>query len=149
MRKSFKSLRDPQACARGQRALAALPHHADQGKSALSYFEEAGCALEPTLPYAWQEPTSVIELPAMRYGRINGVGLMNRHNDLPPSLFEQSVHTGVGMACFEAFCHTLTTKTVVIGDNASIHSSEACADRRPSWKQHGLIIKYLSPYSPA
>ena len=71
VRKSFKSLRDPQAFARGQRELIALQKHEDQGKIALSYFDEAGFALDPTLPSAWQEPKSVIELPAMRYGRIN------------------------------------------------------------------------------
>ena len=71
VRKSFKSLRDPKAFARCQRELAALQQQEDQGKSALYYVDEAGCALDPTLPYAWQEPQSVIELPAMRYGRIN------------------------------------------------------------------------------
>jgi len=63
-------------------------------------------------------------------------------------MFAQSIHTGVVIACFDAFCHTLTQKTVVVVDNASIHRSEAFEDRMPYWKQHGLIIKYLSPYSP-
>jgi len=70
VRKSFKSLRDPKAFARCQRALAALQKQEDQGKIALSYFDESGFALDPTIPYAWQEPKSVIELPAMRYGRL-------------------------------------------------------------------------------
>jgi hypothetical protein len=48
-----------------------LQQHEDQGKLALSYFAAAGFALDPTMPYAWQEPQSVIELPARRYGRIN------------------------------------------------------------------------------
>ena len=60
----------------------------DQGKIDLYYFDEAGFALDPTIPYAWQEPKSVIELPAMRYGRINVLGFMNRHNDLHTSMFE-------------------------------------------------------------
>ena len=63
-------------------------------------------------------------------------------------MFEQSIHTGVVIACCDAFCHTITKKTVVVVDNASIHRSEACEDRLPSWKQHGLISKSLSPYSP-
>jgi hypothetical protein len=148
VRTSFKSLRDPKACARGQRALAALQQHEDQGKLALSYFAAAGFALDPTMPYAWQEPQSVIELPARRYGRINVWGFLNRHNDVHASMVEQSLHTGVVMACCDAFCHTITQTTVVVVDNASIHRSEACEDRMPSWKQHGLIMKYLSPYSP-
>jgi transposase len=71
VRKSFKKLRDPDAFAHCQRALAALQNQEDQGKLALSYCDEAGCALDPTIPYAWQEPGSVIELPAMRDGRLN------------------------------------------------------------------------------
>jgi transposase len=148
VRKSLKSLRDPQAFARCQRELTALQHQEDQGKIDLYYFDESGFALAPTIPYAWQEPQSVIELPARRYGRINVLGFMNRNNDLHAYMFEQSIHTGVVIACFDAFCHTLTQKTVVVVDNASIHRSEEFEDRMPYWKQHGLIIKYLSPYSP-
>src|SRR6266699_4468894 len=148
VRKSLKSLRDPKACARCQRELAALQTQEDQGKIALSYFDEAGFALDPSIPYAWQEPGTVIELPAMKYGRINVLGFMNRKNDLHAYMFEQSIHTGVVIACFDAFCHTITKKTVVVVDNASIHRSEAFEDRMPYWKKHGLIIKYLSPYSP-
>ena len=125
-----------------------MQHQEDQGKIALYYFDEAGFALDPTIPYAWQEPKNVIELPAMRYGRINVLGFLNRNNDLHAYMFEQSIHTGVVIACFDAFCHTITQKTVVVVDNASIHRSEAFEDRMPYWKKHGLIIKYLPPYSP-
>ena len=73
---------------------------------------------------------------------------MHRQNDLHPCMFEGSRHTGVVIACFDAFCHTLTQKTVVVMDNASIHRSEASEDRLPSWKKQGLIITYLPPYAP-
>jgi len=148
VRKSLKSLRDPQAFARGQRELAALQTHEDQGKIALYYFDESGFALDPTIPYAWQERQSVIELPARKDGRINVLGFMNRQNDLHPFMFEGSIHTGVVIACFDAFCRTITKKTVVVVDNASIHRSEEFEDRVPYWKKHGLFIKYLPPYSP-
>ena len=117
-------------------------------KITLYYFDESGFALDPTIPYAWQEPKSVIELPARRSGRINVLGLMNRQNDWQTSRFEQSIHTGVVMACFDALCRTITQKTVVVVDHASIHRREACEDRVPYWKKHGLIIPYLPPYSP-
>jgi len=73
---------------------------------------------------------------------------MHRHNDVHPSMVEPSIHTGVVMACVDAFCRTITTKTVVVVDHASIHRSAEFADRVPSWKQHGLIITYLPPSSP-
>ena len=148
VRKSLKSLRDPEAFAQCKRELEALQKQEDKGKIALYYFDESGFALDPSIPYAWQEPESVIELPAMRYGRINVLGFMNRDNDLHSYMFEQSIHTGVVIACFDAFCKTITQKTVVVIDNASIHTSEEFADRIPYWKKQGLIIKYLPPYSP-
>ena len=148
VRKSLKSLRDPAAFAKAKRELEALQKQEDHGKIDLYYFDESGFALDPTMPYAWQEPKSVIELPVRRYGRINVLGFMNRQNDLQPFLFEDSIHTGVVMACFDAFCHTITQKTVVVIDNASIHTSEDFEARIPYWKKQGLIIKYLPPYSP-
>ena len=70
------------------------------------------------IPYAWQEPDTVIEIPARKCGRMNVLGFMNRKNDLHPFIFEQSVHTGVVIACFEAFSKTLKKKTVVVMDLA-------------------------------
>src|SRR5215467_9097682 len=148
VRKSLKSLRDPAAFAKAKRELEALQQQEDQGQIALYYFDESGFALDPTLPYAWQEPKSVIELPARKSGRINVLGFLNRQNDLQPFMFEGSLHTGVVIACFDTFCQTLTKKTVVVIDNASIHTSEEFEDKLPSWKKKGLIIKYLLPYSP-
>src|SRR5256886_17308075 len=39
-------------------------------------------------------------------------------------------------------------KTVVVIDNASVHTSEEFEECLPRWKKQGLIIKYLSTYSP-
>jgi transposase len=148
VRKSLKSLRDPAAFARCQRELEALQQQEDKGKLALYYFDEAGFALDPSIPYAWQESGTIIELPAMKYGRMNVLGFMNRKNDLHTYMFEESIHTGVVIACFDAFCQTIKQKTIVMIDNASIHRSEAFEDRIPFWKKQGLIIKYLPTYSP-
>jgi hypothetical protein len=73
---------------------------------------------------------------------------MNRKNDVHAYRFDQAIHTGVVGACFDAFCQTIKQKAVVMLDNASIHTSEACEDRIPYGKQQGFIIKYLPTYSP-
>ena len=39
-------------------------------------------------------------------------------------------------------------KTIVVIDNASVHTSEEFEECLPRWKKKGLIIKYLSTYSP-
>jgi transposase len=48
VRKSFKSLRDPSAFAKGQRELEALQKQEDKGKIALYYFDESGFTLDPS-----------------------------------------------------------------------------------------------------
>jgi transposase len=107
VRKSLKSLRDPLAFAQCQRELEGLQKQEDQGRIALYYFDEAGCTLDPSIPYVWQAPGTVIEMPAQQYGRMHVLGFMNRKNDWHPFIFEQSVHTGVVIACCEALSKTL------------------------------------------
>ena len=71
VRKSFKSLRDPEEFTKCQRELEALHKQEDQGKIDLYYCDESGFTLDPDIPYAWQESGTVIELPATKGTRIN------------------------------------------------------------------------------
>jgi DDE superfamily endonuclease len=148
VRKSLKSLRDPVEFTKCQHELAALQKQEDQGKIDLYYFDESGFTLEPYIPYAWQEAGTVIEMPATKGTRINVLGLMNRKNDLYPSMLEQSINTSVVVACLNDFCTNITKETIVVMANASIHRSEDFEDHIPLWKKKGLIIKYFIPYAP-
>jgi len=148
VRKSLKSLRDPEEFTKCQRELEALQKQEDQGKIDLYYFDESGFTLDPYIPYAWQEPGTVIELPATKGTRINVLGFMNRKNDLHPYMFEQSIHTPVVVACLNDFCQRIKKKTIVIMDNSSIHRSEEFEEYLAQWKKKGLRIKYLIPYAP-
>jgi hypothetical protein len=74
---------------------------------------------------------------------------MHRHHDVHASMLDASIHPGVVLACVDALGPTLTHQTVVVIDHAAIHTRDACADRIPSWKQRGVGIKDLRPYSPA
>jgi transposase len=148
VRKSLKSLRDPEEFTKCQRELEALQKQEDQGKIDLYYCDESGFTLDPYIPYAWQEPGTVIEIPATRGTRINIVGLMNRKNDLHPYIFEQSINTSVIVACLNDFCQKIKKKTMVVMDNSSIHTSEEFEDYIAQWKKKGLHIKYLIPYAP-
>ena len=148
VRKSLKSLRDPEEFAQCQRELEALQKQEDQGELDLYYFDESGFTLDPSIPYAWQAARSVIEIPVLKGGRINVLGLMNRKNDLHPYVFEQSINTSVVVACLNDFCKNIKKKTVVVMDNSSIHRSEEFEEWIARWKKKGLLIKYLIPYAP-
>jgi transposase len=142
VRKSLKSLRDPEEFTKCQRELEALQQQEDQGKIDLYYFDESGFTLDPSIPYAWQEPGTVIEIPATQGTRIHMVGFMNRQNDLHPYMFEQSINTSVIVACLNDFCRKIKKKTIVVMDNASLQRSEEFEDCMAQWKKKGLRIKY-------
>src|SRR6266487_4115191 len=142
VRKSLKSLRDPEEFAQCQRELEALQKQEDKGKIDLYYFDESGFTLDPYIPYAWQEAGSVIEIPATKGSRINVLGLMNRKNELYPYLFDQSINTSVVVACLNDFGKNIKKKTVIVMDNSSIHKSEEFEEYIARWKKKGLIMKY-------
>ena len=73
---------------------------------------------------------------------------MNKRHELDAYTFEGTVDSAVVIGCFDQFCKVMQGPTVVVMDNASIHTSEDFDDRIPYWKKQGLIIKYLPPYSP-
>lgn len=49
---------------------------------------------------------------------------------------------------FDSFSQTLTKSTVVVLDNASIHTSNKFKEESSKWANRGLTLLYLPPYSP-
>ncbi len=76
------------------------------------------------------------------------MGFFTTDNELTSFCLEQSITTEIVIGCFDAFCETITKKTVVIIDNAPIHTSHALLKKIPQWKKKGLLLKFLPPYCP-
>jgi len=112
------------------------------------YFDEAGFSLDPCVPYAWQPIGETLELPASRGKRLNVLGFLHTNNDFTPFCTEGSVTTSIVIGCFDLFSEAITQKTVVIIDNASIHTSQAFQEKIPLWEKKGLFLQFLPPYSP-
>jgi transposase len=73
---------------------------------------------------------------------------MNTRNELDASTIEGAVDSDVVVHFFNEFCETIHGPTVVVVDNASMHTSEAFQDAIPQWETTGFSIFYLPPYSP-
>ena len=73
---------------------------------------------------------------------------MNKRHELEAYTIEGSVDSAVVMHVFHEFCKTRQGPTVVVVDNASIHTSEAFQEAIPQWEKKGLSIFYLPEYSP-
>jgi|TARA_B110000263_G_C15238051_1_gene477973 transposase len=114
----------------------------------LVYFDEAGFSLDPCVPYAWQPIGETLEIPASKGKRLNVLGFLNTDNDFTPFCIESSVTTDIVIGCFDLFSETIAGKTVVIMDNAPIHTSQAFQEKIPLWEKKGLSLQFLPGYSP-
>jgi transposase len=50
--------------------------------------------------------------------------------------------------CVDAFSQAITTPTVIVLDNASLHTCQLLEDKREEWESNGLYIFFLPKYSP-
>ncbi|KJR41962.1 transposase [Candidatus Magnetoovum chiemensis] len=148
VKKKVKGSPDPAQYQQKKEALDKLKQEDEQGLIDLRFVDESGFCLNPYVPYAWQEEGSSIEIETTISERLNVLGLLNLHNDLKSYTFETSITTETVIACIDDFSKCLKKKTVLVIDNASVHTSKAIKAKIPQWQEKGLELFYLPTYSP-
>lgn len=131
-----------------QAQLEALKRLEESGEITLYYLDETGFCLIPYIPYGWQPIGQTLEIPSQRSQRLNVLGLMNRRNHLEAYVSTQSITSGVVSACIDTFFTQVDKRTVIVMDQASIHTSDAMLDKLEEWKQRNIEIFELPSYSP-
>ena len=74
--------------------------------------------------------------------------IANKHNELDAYHIEGPVDSEFVIRCIDKFCQTLQGPTVLVLDNASIHTSDRFRSQIPRWEKAGLDLFYLPEYSP-
>jgi len=148
IRKSLKSKRNPDLFEQSQQQLISLIERSKKGEIDLFYFDESGFTLEPCVPYAWQPKGETIEIPSSKSKRLNVLGFMDRECSLTSIVVEGSVTSAVVVASIDHFITTLQQPTVLVIDNASVHTSHEFKENLDRWKKQGLTIMPIAPYSP-
>lgn len=154
IRRSLKSRRDEAAFRKAQAELEQLKRQEDAGLLDLIYFDAAGFSLEPACPYAWQPPGQpTTSVASQKTRRINVLGFMQRSLRFTPFVVEGSICSQTVIACIDAFAKTeiskgLRRQTVLVLDNAPVHTSKAFEKARRRWLGKGLVVKHLPSYSP-
>ena len=148
MRKSLKSKRNSVLFEECREKLEGLIEQDKEGVIDLYYFDESGFTLEPCVPYAWQPIGKTIGIPSSNSKRLNVLGFINRKCSFTPFVFEGTVSSSVVVACIDKFSETLQRPTTLILDNASIHTSAEFLENIEHWREKGLTILPISPYSP-
>lgn len=119
-----------------------------KGEIDLRYLDESGFSLVPYIPYAWQEKGTTITLKSCQSKRINVLGLMNCRNELCYEIHQGIIDSELVINFLDKFSENLSKMTVVVMDQAPIHTSDRLLQKLPEWEQKNLKIFWLPTYSP-
>lgn len=120
----------------------------EQGELELYYADESGFCLTPPVPYGWQEKGHRQELPSRRSKRLNVLSFMTRRSQAESYVSEQSITSHVVISCIDHFFPHPEKRTVIVLDQATIHTSGAIQDQLERWKERQIEIFWLPTYSP-
>lgn len=157
VRRSCQHNRNQEHFERCKAALEDAQEAERQGLINLFYFDESGFSQEPCVPYAWQPEGAQLRIPSVKSKRINVLGFMNRANDLFYYPVTGKVNSQTVINAFDDFAEQMTAPeystddryTVVIIDNASIHTSKQFREKLDDWMiEKKLIVCFLPTYSP-
>ena len=104
----------------------------------LLYFDQSGFGREPPIPYAWQDQGVTLVLPSRTGSRINVMGLYSlMQGTLEWEIHTRSITSEDVIDFFDACAERISKPTVIVLDNASIHTSKEIKKNNPSGKKKG------------
>ena len=148
MRKIVGGQPDPEVYENKKKILQALKNLSNQGFLDLRYLDESGFCLNPYVPYAWQDKEGVEGVKSNKSKRLNVIGLLNRKNELESYIFESKITSEIVMKFLDKYVEKIDKLTVVVIDNAPIHTSKAFQQKIAEWRSQKLEIFWLPTYSP-
>jgi len=135
-------------CSLKKEVLGGLETLSQSGLLELYYGDESGVSLEPCVPYGWQFSDEAVSVPSAKGAGINCFGLFTRSNKSVIATSENSINAEFVIKQLEGLSFSIKKITVVVLDNARIHTGKQMRERIGYWQQRGLFIFYLPTYSP-
>ena len=112
------------------------------------YGDESRVCSAGYVPYGWQFPGEKVFVPVENGYKINIWGLISRNNQTHWATTEQNIDAKFVFAQLEDLSFRLRKPTVVVLDNASMHTAQLIKNQLSFWEKRGLYIFYLPTYSP-
>jgi transposase len=125
-----------------------LEKQAQKGHIDLFYGDESKVCEQGYVPYGWQFEDEKVFISSTHGQSLNCFGLLSRQNELIFSTTQQAITSDFVIDKLELLSFKLTKPTVVVLDNARVHTSRKVKERLKYWQNRGLYIFYLPPYSP-
>jgi transposase len=125
-----------------------LLYLAEAGIIKLYFGDESGFSLTPGVPYGWIKKGEYACILSQRSARVNVFGLLSTDHDLHTYQNSGSLNAQFIIESLDNFARRMIKPTVLVLDNASIHSCQLFKARREEWEQKGLYLFFLPKYSP-
>ena len=134
--------------AHGRERLVELERLARAGHVTVLYGDESHVCSEGYVPYGWQFPGENVAIAAQKGFRLNCWGLFGRDNTAYWATTTRSIDAVFVREQLDALSFSLTKPTIVVLDNASIHTAKIIKNQRAIWESRNLYLFFLPPYSP-
>lgn len=129
-------------------ALALLEEKSRQGHIDLFYGDESQVASEGYVPYGWQFEDESVCIASAKGKCLNCFALISRDNRAVYATSEESITADFIVKELDKFSLEIKKPTVVVLDNARIHTAAKVKKQLETWQQRGLFLFYLPTYSP-
>lgn len=122
---------------------------AANGDMDLFFMDETGFGRVPHIPYAWQDKGATMALPCREGKRINIIGIYSfMKGTLKAEMTDKKVTSAAIVEFFDRFSRDISKLTVVVIDNASIHTAKVVQAKLKEWEDRNLYLYFLPTYSP-
>ena len=128
--------------------LGELEKWSEIGEIDLYYGDETSVSLEPNVLDGWQFADETVSMQSEKGAGINCFGLLTRSNQSWTATSEKPIDAALVVEQLERFSFPLEKMTVVVLDNARIHTGKKMRERIGAWQERGLFVFYLPTYSP-
>lgn len=117
----------------------------------LYFFDESGFSMRSNLPYGWGKQGVTHEQPANGHNkRLNVLGFLNLCGGFYGSYEKSRVTSDTVIEAFDEFIKNKSSNKTcfVVLDNAKTHKSKAFKKAQERWKEQGVLLYFIPPYSP-
>lgn len=148
IRKTPKGQPSPQEYAYKKELLQELERQWESGLIDLYYGDESHVCTEGYVPYAWKFKDEDYCVLVYKCGRLNIFGMIDRNCVYHGFTTQENINSDRFIEFMDNFSLGIRKETVVVLDNSSVHKSRKVKECLQRWKERGLHIFYLPPYSP-
>ena len=131
-----------------RQALELLEEQSRKGHVDLFYGDESQVSPEGYVPYGWQFEDETVCIASAKGKGLNCFALVSRDNRMVYATSEESITSDFIVDQLERLSFSLAKPTVVVLDNARVHTAAKVNRALERWQQRGLFLFYLPTYSP-